>query len=79
MKVSKLIEYLKTLDPDAIVILSKDAEGNGFSPITGDHSEGIYVPDTNWSGEFYCNDDIAEEDDIDTEGAVRAVVLWPIN
>jgi hypothetical protein len=33
MKVSELIEALKQLPQDAEVIMSQDAEGNGYSPL----------------------------------------------
>ena len=33
MKVRELTEQLAKRDPDAIVILSRDIEGNGFSPL----------------------------------------------
>ncbi len=31
--VAHLIEYLKTLPQDALVVMSKDAEGNRYSPL----------------------------------------------
>jgi hypothetical protein len=33
MKVKELIRELEELDPDRIVILSTDPEGNGYSPL----------------------------------------------
>lgn len=33
MKVSELIEILEGLDPDRIVLVSKDTEGNGYREI----------------------------------------------
>lgn len=33
MKVKELIELLKKLDPESMVLLSSDEEGNNFSPM----------------------------------------------
>ena len=35
MNVSELIEYLLGFDPETEVILQRDSEGNGFSPLAG--------------------------------------------
>jgi hypothetical protein len=35
MKVKELIAELRKLDPERIVILQKDPEGNGYSPLEG--------------------------------------------
>lgn len=67
MKVKELIEILKPLDPEAEVILSKDAEGNNYSPLS-DYSSGKYIPDSTWSGEFESR-----------RGKYNAICLWPTN
>lgn len=78
--VADLIEYLKTLPQEAIVILSADSEGNGFSPWCGDHAEGRYVEESTYSGEFHSDEFLEEaiQEGWEIEGE-RAVVLWPIN
>ena len=48
--VGDLIDYLATQPRDRKVVMSKDAEGNGFSPLA-DASEGMYAADSTWSGE----------------------------
>lgn len=53
MKVKDLIEALSSLDQDAEVILAKDPEGNGYSPLSRVDSEAVYVPITTWHGEVY--------------------------
>ena len=67
-----LIAALQALPPAARVILAKDAEGNGFSPLNlaegPDVSLGTYIPDSTWSGEFQTGD-----------VAPDAVCLWPVN
>jgi len=70
--VRDLIAYLQTLNQDAIVVLSKDAEGNIYSPLrTVD--EDRYITDTRYSGYVL-------HDDRDTAGeSVACVALWPVN
>ncbi len=75
--VSELIEELQKLPGELQVILSKDAEGNLFSPICGSgnfYSIGEYIPESTWAGDF--------EDEANFEGdrsPINAVCLWPIN
>ena len=88
MKVRDLIDLLSTLDQEAEVVLSSDAEGNSYSPFSC-CSKGVYAPDSTWSGDFYStNDTVDEDEDADDEddgdcgppdNAIPAVVLWPTN
>lgn len=77
-----LLEEVKATFGDADVIMSKDGEGNDFSPFSG-YSVGYYDPTSTWSGEFTSLDSIAEEpeeyegDDFDGEQTV--VCFWPVN
>ncbi len=84
-----LDELRKQLDAlnvpgDTPVILSKDAEGNGFSPAV-EAEVAMYAADTTWSGERYMTD--AERQATGTpdeyceapDDAIRAVFLWPTN
>lgn len=88
MTVKELIEQLKQCDPNDIVILSSDAEGNNHSPLD-EVSEARYVPDSTWSGDVvlrqkkltgalkslgYQEEDIYQGDD-----AVNCIVLHPVN
>jgi hypothetical protein len=72
------------LPDDTIVILAKDAEGNGHSPLV-EAEHAMYLADTTWSGERYLTeaDRQAEEDPDDyseaPDDAVHAVFLWPTN
>jgi len=84
MTVKELIEELKELDGDRIVIMSKDGEGNGFSPLA-DVECSAYIADTTWSGEVHIEEltpGLIEkgytEDDVREDGK-KAVVLWPTN
>ena len=53
MKVKELIKELEKLNPEMDVILQKDAEGNGFSLLSGVDDQCIYVEETGWWGEVY--------------------------
>ena len=88
MKVKELIKMLKEEDPEREVIMSKDREGNDYSPLS-DFGEGTYVPDSTWSGDIYIEElteelekeGFTEEDlgPLDIEGRVKALILYPIN
>jgi hypothetical protein len=70
MTIAELIIELQKLPQDALVVQSKDAEGNGFSPIA-EASMGCYAADTTWSGDFGSADDFPD--------APVAVCIWPTN
>ncbi|MEW2267875.1 hypothetical protein [Streptomyces sp. NPDC047868] len=84
MTLAELRQQLDALNlpDDTIVILAKDAEGNGHSPLVeADHA--MYLADTTWSGERYMPEAqrLAEENPDDwtqaPDDAVPAVFLWP--
>lgn len=84
MKVKELIESLQACDQDAIVVMAKDAEGNGYSPLSG-FWRGMYLAETTWSGdvgaESLTDEDRAAgytDEDVMTDGE-RAVILTPVN
>jgi len=81
----ELAAYLATQPHDRKIILSKDAEGNGFSPLA-DAAEYMYTAVTTWWGEVYVTpEEIAAagsphtEDDAAPDDAERVVVLGPVN
>jgi hypothetical protein len=79
MTVKELQEILSSLDPDTVVVLSADSEGNNYSPLSS-HSEGVYQAQTTWMGDFYFNDELGDDDYFQPEGeTVNAIVLWPVN
>jgi hypothetical protein len=55
--VKELREKLEDLPDDAYVILEKDAEGNGYSPLASIVSPRYYEPDSTWSGSILEADD----------------------
>lgn len=83
MKVRELIEQLSKEDPERIVIMAKDAEGNGYSPLSS-FWVGAYRAETTWYGEVgfeamtpeirakgYGDEDVIEGE--------PAVILDPVN
>ncbi|MCP6727326.1 MAG: hypothetical protein KJI69_04955 [Patescibacteria group bacterium] len=83
MKVKDLIKELQEVDPERMLIMSSDAEGNSHSPLYS-ISEGAYLADSTYSGEYglekLTNEDIEYgytiEDLIDGE---KAICLHPTN
>lgn len=73
MTVNELIKALGKLPPDAMVVMSRDAEGNGFSPLY-EAAMGTYLAENEWSGDLIHPDDAGDYDDLET-----VVCLWPTN
>jgi hypothetical protein len=87
MKVKELKKLLEIVDDERIIILQKDAEGNGYSPLIEIDAEVNYRADSTWSGDIgfekltadlrkqgYSDGDIVSGD-----GAEPAVVFVPVN
>lgn len=88
----ELADYLATQPRDRKVVIAKDAEGNGFSPLA-DAGESVYEADSTWSGQVYPTpEDVAEwvasgawseaeaADRYEPgEDAERVIVLGPVN
>lgn len=83
--VGELREELADLPDDMVVILEKDAEGNGYGPLSAVNSA-WYEPDSiysgerrvgrgEWSTEEYSGDSWDEY----IRGAVPALILGPVN
>ena len=88
VRVKQLIEKLQRCSPDYQVILQKDSEGNGYSPLWAVDADCVYVASTTWSGEVYTLSEASAEigaEDPDGEeaqqlkDAPRVVVLAPVN
>jgi hypothetical protein len=85
MKVKALIKLLADCDQNAEIVLQKDSEGNGYSPLEGVDHEAVYVPDTTWSGEVYNTNwtaDAACMEEAEWRKLMkrkRCVVLFPVN
>lgn len=88
MLVKDLIEILNQLDPNLVVVLSRDPEGNGFAALE-DYTEGFFNTSTEefWSEEeFFDNDGEEEVDDyLEDENSeyyvkphgLPSIVFWP--
>ena len=86
--VGELLDYLATQPRDRKVILQKDAEGNGYSPLA-DADESMYAAECTWAGDVYPTpEQLTEliaggsgwsEDDAAPDDAERVIVLGPVN
>ncbi len=74
MNVGDLRRLLEGHDEDTLVVLSKDAEGNGFSPLDELDEPGRhrYFPSSTWAGEVEGADEVGDDGE-------KVVVLWPVN
>ena len=74
--VGELKKHLEDFDDELIVIMSKDEEGNSYSPLC----EGIvkmYIPRCTWSGDVIHDAEDAVERDC--EFIPNALVMYPLN
>ncbi|MFI0934547.1 hypothetical protein ACH4RG_22855 [Streptomyces sp. NPDC021019] len=78
-----LLEKFSDLPGDTPVILQRDSEANGYSPLAGG-GVGMYEALTGHSGDAYpTSEEIARSDDYDEEdgapeNAVRVFILRPL-
>lgn len=80
MTVGELKELLSDLPEDHVVVLQRDAEGNGYSPMAGAEAA-KYQPANNCRGEVPCQSDIegGEYEAEDVAKMLDCVVIWPLN
>lgn len=84
MTLAELREQLDALDlpDDTIVILAKDAEGNGYSPVA-QVDDAMYDAESTYSGQHYANADLRAVEPGEwseaPDSAVPALFLWPTN
>ncbi len=83
MTVNQLKKLLDKMDGKRIVILAKDSEGNGYSPLDGVY-EGAYAAETTWYGKFGMErlteaDKKAGYGEEDVVKGKPAIVLAPVN
>jgi len=85
MKVKQLIKLLEKCDPNAQVIVQKDAEGNGFSSLADATFDGVYIAESAWNGTVYSTEWSADDAGMDEDEwkkilrRKRCVVLYPLN
>jgi hypothetical protein len=86
MKAKEFKEIVNKWNDEDEIIMSKDSEGNYFSPFS-DFSEQIYIPDCTWAGEIKQREltpeliaqGYSDEDLYHGNNGQNAIVLWPIN
>ena len=85
MTIKDLKEAIANLPNEMEVILQKDSEGNGYSPLSGADADAVYIPETTWYGDVYFMDWTADDacmTDEEWEGIKsnpRALILVPVN
>jgi hypothetical protein len=85
MNVQQLREKLANLPDDMEVILQKDSEGNGYSPLADADTDAVYIPDSTYSGEVYSTNWTSDDADMNENdwkkilAKPRALVLFPVN
>lgn len=80
ISVAQLRAMLADLPDEAIVVLSKDAEGNGYSPLSSPVEAVWYVPESTWAGDVYPIGPDSDDETYEPDGSeLLAVVLDPIN
>jgi len=78
MNVKELITLLSKLPDDMEVILQKDPEGNGYSPLDGVDPDCIYNDGECYSGDWSAGDALKDQDEWDEILELnRSVVLHP--
>jgi hypothetical protein len=75
MTVKQLKEVLAGLPDDMLIVISKDAEGNDYSPLSN-LTTGEYTPDSTWRGEFYPYADEEGTEFLPLEEC-NSACLWP--
>ena len=78
MTVAELMEVLQDVPDHLEVVMSKDAEGNEYSPLSG-FDVTNYVSVSTWSGYILDDEDLDELDEEERENVASAFVLWPTN
>lgn len=87
MNVKDLKKAIENLPDDMEVIMQKDSEGNGYSPLSNVNSDAVYIPETTWFGEvFFLNETDEDEDNEMDESELeelnnhkRSLILIPVN
>jgi len=77
MNIKELIEQLSTMDPEMQVMMQKDAEGTGYSPLSGCEPSRIY--DARWLAWMAQAPDMDQEEWEEILKMPHACVLFPVN
>ena len=85
MTIKDLKDAIKEFPDDMEVIMQKDGEGNGYSPLDSLDDSCIYVADSTWSGSVFdvnwSADDVgmSEREWREMKKKPRALLLYPVN
>lgn len=85
MNVKELKEAIANLPDKMEVVLQKDSEGNGYSPLSCVAADAVYIPDSPWSGDVYSMDWTADDACMTNEeweeikSKPRTLILAPVN
>lgn len=79
LKVKDLMVQLAKLDPDAVVIMQRDPEGNGYAPCSGAEGNGAWDDNEDEYGYASLTDKLRKDgfSDDDIVLGHPAVVIWP--
>ena len=83
MKVKDLIKELQKLNPEALVMLQSDPEGNSYSRMAG-VAAGIVNKDedTVYNDDSSASDNCLEEDEwkaLKAKPSAQCAIIWPLN
>jgi hypothetical protein len=85
MTVQELMNRLIRCDPNDLVIMARDSEGNGYSPLCDLDVSSAYIPDATWYGEVGLRELTPElidagygEEDVAPSDAQPCVILCPV-
>lgn len=85
MTVKELKKEIIDLPDEMEVIMQKDGEGNGYSPLSYVDHNAVYIPETTWNGEVYFTEWSAEDACMnekeweDIKSKPQALILGPVN
>ena len=83
--VKDLKEMIESFPDEMEVILQKDSEGNGYSPLAGVDGDAVYVPDSTYSGIVYSMNWTAKSACVEDEKweeiklKPKSLILYPTN
>lgn len=84
MNIKELKFLIEDLPDDMEIIMQKDAEGNGYSPLSELDTDVVHIPETPYSGYVYnttsCMDyDMSEEEWKEILDKPRCLLFIPVN
>ena len=85
MNIKQLKESIANLPDEMEVVLQKDSEGNGYSPLAGIDPDVVYIPDSDWSGDVYPMEwtsddaDMSDKEWEEIKSKPRTLILYPVN